>query len=504
MRPMRMRFAASALLAALAFTGAGCGGGGSKAKPGAAGAPGSAEVIPASAPAYLSVNIDFDSDQLKQADALTKKFPGRAKALAQIRAELAKNGVDFERDVKPALGPEVGVAWLDFADDGDNVVGVMQPKDDARFAALVEKANKSDPDDKVFTAEVGDWTAVADSQAKLDRLKSVQNGAKLADDERFKEAFGDLPAEALVKAYANGPAILQAVRGSLPPGAATKGVLSGTPLEKLEWVTAATTAESNGIRIAAGAKTGKGGGTYTSELVNELPAGAWAAVSFNDLASAFRKGLDSVSSTPGFESKRTQLEQAFGFSLENDLLPLFAGEGAVAVYPGAGGSRIPTVDVVLKVKDEAKARRVLQRLTALARLSGVGGVRTVTVGGVRATELRVTGSPVAVYYGVSKGLVIATNSRSALGAIGGGGKKLADDPLFEAARSGAQAPDETIGFLYVNLHTVVPAMLDFIASAAPSQGLLEARANIEPLQSFFLYGSRDGDVTRAAGFVGIE
>jgi uncharacterized protein DUF3352 len=503
MPTMRMRLAAPALLVALALTGAGCGGGGSKAKPGAGGVPSSASVIPASVPAFVAVNIDLESDQLKRADALAKKFPGRAKALAQIRAELTKNGVDFERDVKPALGPEVGIAWLDFADNGNNVVGVIQPKDEAKFAALVEKANKSDPKNPALTAKIGDWTAVADSQAKLDRLESAQNGAKLADDDRFKAALGDLPADALVKAYVNGLAVRQAVK-TLPAFAGTGSVLSGTALQQLEWISAAATAESNGLRFAAGAKAGKGGGTYTSELVDALPAGAWTAVSFNNLAASLRKALDALSSTPGFESKRTQLEQALGFSVENDLLPLFAGEGALAVYPGPAGTSVPTVDFVLKVKDEAKARRVLERLTALARLGSIGTVRTVDVGGVTATELSPTGTNVAVYYGVSKGLIIATNSRSGLSSVGGSGQKLADDPLFKAARSGAEAPDETNGFFYFNLHAAVPALINLVGSLAPSQGLLDARANAEALQSFFLYSTRDGDVIRAAGFLGVK
>src|SRR3989440_9666278 len=204
MPTMRTRLAVAAPLAALALlVAAGCGGS-SNSKGGASGSPAGATVIPASAVAYVSINSDLGSDQWKKADALSKKFPGRAKALADFQKELAKANLDFQKDVKPALGPEIDVAWLDLADNGKNFVWVTQPKDEAKFAALVDKANKSDPSNKAYTAKVGDWMALAQSQATLDRLKSAQNGAKLADDSTFKDAVADLPGEALAKAYVNG------------------------------------------------------------------------------------------------------------------------------------------------------------------------------------------------------------------------------------------------------------------------------------------------------------
>jgi hypothetical protein len=503
---MRMRLAVAAPLAALALlVAAGCGGG-SKSKESASGGPSGAEVIPASAVAFIGINTDLGSDQWKRVDALSKKFPGREKALAQIQQELTKAGLDFKRDVKPALGPEVDVAWLDFADNGTNYVLVTQPKDEAKFRTLVEKANKSDPKSALVMEKIGDWTALSDSQAKLERLKSAQNGAKLADDDRFKDAVSDLPDETLVTAYLNGDAARQAIRNSVSSSnPAASGFLAGTPLQSLQWVSAAGTAESNGVRLAAGIKTTKGGKTYSAELPDALPAGAWAYLSFHDLASWLRKALNAFQSTPGFQEKRTQLEQAFGFSIENDLLPIFAGEGALAVYPGAAGSRIPTVDFVVKVKDEAKAGRVLQRLAALARLGNIGTVRTVTVGGVTATELRPTGLGVPIYFALSKGMVIVTNGRSSLASIGGSGKKLADDPLFKDARDSADAPGETLGFLYVNLHAALPAVFGLAGSSGSSPAsLAEARANTKPLQSVFLYATKDGDVTRFGGFLVVK
>jgi hypothetical protein len=489
---MRMRLAVAAPLAALALLAAGCGGS-SSSKGSASGSASGATVIPASAVAYVSVDADLGSDQWKKVDALSKKFPGRAKALADFEQSLAKDGIDFQKDVKPALGPEVDFAWLDFADNGRNVVAVTQPKDDAKFAALVKKGNASTPNQKLYTEKVGDWTALSDSQAKLDRLKSAQNGAKLADDSSFKDAVSDLPDEALVKAYVNGGSIRQAVQQGIAPNVGQSGIL-GKAIPDIGWVSASASAASNGVGFQAGVKSAKGmGKSFKSELVDRLPAGALADLSFDDVGSNLRQALNKLGST--YEAQKAQLEQALGLS-EDDLLKLLSSEGAIAVYPSARGERYPSVELLLKVTDVAKARQLLTRLSALAPMAGAT-VKPVTIGGVAAHELVVNGS-LSIFYGIFDGVLGVSNSSSALAGVAGGGVKLSSDPVFTDARSAAKAPDSTTGFAYVNLQGVFKEVFEYIGASA------EVRANLAPLKSFFAYGARKGDVTHLNGFLVIK
>jgi Protein of unknown function (DUF3352) len=493
MRHMRMRLAAAAPLAALALLAGGCGG---SSKGSASGSAAGATVVPASAVAYVSVNSDLGSDQWKKVDALSKKFPGRAKALAEFQKELAKDGIDFKKDVKPALGPEIDFAWLDFADNGRNVAAVMQPKDDAKLAALVKKNNDGPNNQKLYTEKVGDWTAVARSQATLDRLKSAQNGAKLADDSSFKDAVADLPDEALVKVYVNGGSIGQAVRQGIAPTVPQSGVL-GKAIPNLGWLSASASAASNGVGFQAGVKSATElGKTFKSELVDRLPAGALADLSFNDLASNLRRALNQFGSS--FEAQKAQLEQALGIS-ENDLLKLLSNEGAIAVYPSARGERYPGVELLLKVTDQAKAQKLLSRLSALAPAAGAT-VKPVRIGGAAAHAL-VVSRDLAIYYGVFDGVLGVSNSKSALAALHGGGLKLSSDPVFTAARSAAKAPISTIGFAYVNLRAVFTEIdKDFGGSILGA----EQRTNLAPLTSFFAYGARKGDVTHLNGFLVIK
>ena len=462
MRRMRMRFAAAAPLAALALLAGGCGG---SSKGSASGSAAGATVVPASAVAYVSVNSDLGSDQWKKVDALSKKFPGRAKALADFQKSLAKANLDFQKDVKPALGPEIDVAWLDFADGGQNAVAVTQPKDDAKFAVLVKKNNADSSNQKLYTEKVGDWTAISDSQAKLDRLKSAQNGAKLADDSSFKDAVADLPDEALVKLYVNGGAVRQAVQQGLAPTIGQSGLL-GKAIPNLGWLSASATAASNGVGFQAGFKSsGAKTKSYKSALLDRLPAGALADLSFNNVSSNLRRILNQA----GLRAQAAQVEQALGIS-ENDLL--------------------------LEVNDVAKARKLLNRLSALAPMAGAT-VKPVTIGGVAAHELTVNGQ-ISVDYGVFDGVLAVSNSRSALAGLGAGGVKLGSDPVFTDARSAAKAPSSTSGFAYVNLQGVFKEVFEYLGADA------ELRANLAPLRSFFAYGARKGDVTHLNGFLVIK
>jgi hypothetical protein len=489
MRRMRMRLAAAAPLAALALLAAGCGGSSSKGS--ASGAAAGATVVPASAVAYVSVNTDFGSDQWKKVDALSKKFPGRAKALADFEQSLAKKNLDFEKDVKPALGPEVDVAWLDFADGGQNAVAVTQPADDAKLAALVQKNNADSSSKKLYTEKVGDWTAISDSQATLGRLKSAQNGTKLADDSSFKDAVADLPDEALVKVYVNGGAVRQAAQQGIAPTVRQSGLL-GKVIPNLGWLSASASAESNGVGLQAGVKSSnQKTKSYESELVDRLPAGALVDLSFNNLASNLRRVLNQT----GFRAQAAQLEQVLGIS-ENDLLKLLSNEGALAVYPSARGESYPSVELLLKVNDQAKARKLLARLSALAPMAGVT-VKPVTIGGVAAHELVVNGQ-VSVDYGLFDGVLALSNSRSALAGLDRGGVKLGSDPVFTDARSAAKAPSSTTGFAYVNLRGMLKEVFEYLGASA------ETRANLAPLRSFFAYGARKGDVTHVNGFLVVK
>src|SRR5436190_24167687 len=96
----RLRILVLALVGALALLAAGCGGGTTSGSSGDSGA----TLVRPDALVFVSFDTDLGSSQWKQVDALSKKFSGREEALSQINQALEKNQVDYNDDIKPALG----------------------------------------------------------------------------------------------------------------------------------------------------------------------------------------------------------------------------------------------------------------------------------------------------------------------------------------------------------------------------------------------------------------
>ena len=132
------RFWAGAAVAA-ALAAAGCGGGGG----GGGSVPDGAEIAPVSSVEFVSVSTDFSSAQWKQVTKLAGRFPGTPQLIAALKKQT--KGLDFEQDIKPALGPEVDLVWFDAANNGNDVVGLTKPDTTAKLEALLQKSRNRMP-----------------------------------------------------------------------------------------------------------------------------------------------------------------------------------------------------------------------------------------------------------------------------------------------------------------------------------------------------------------------
>src|SRR5256885_861025 len=164
--PARRTFIAVVLVTLSLLLAAGCGG--SAGRGGSSGA----SLVRPDALVFVSFDADLGSSQWKQVDALSKKFPGRDMALGQIDKELQKNQLDYNRDIKPAVGPEVDLAVVLGASLNDvAVVGLTKPDDAGKFKALVKKLNETDSSGQLAVyREVNGWYALSDSQAHIDEV----------------------------------------------------------------------------------------------------------------------------------------------------------------------------------------------------------------------------------------------------------------------------------------------------------------------------------------------
>jgi Protein of unknown function (DUF3352) len=490
-----MRLVRLGLLATIVLAASGCGG---TTQSGSV--PEGAEFAPASAAFYMVGVTDPASEQWDKADKLLGRFPGRGKFLDEFRKELKQDNLSWERDIKPALPDEVHLVALDF--EGDSFVGYAKPKDEARFNKLVESG-----DDPNVHRKIDGWTVFSDTNKAIDKFASAHSASdrSLADTDAFKDAMERLPADAAVRGYLTGERLyaLIAKEAATDPDTQSFQRFSDA-FGKLESLSFSAAAEDDGVAVQAGYKTSREQdvGSFSSSLDDAVPSGALLYYSFGNLEDAFNQVLDTADKNfPEFKTQRDQVEGALGFSLVDDLFPLFSKEGGVAIYKGYP---IPGVVFLLDVSgNEEKAQNVVKRVTAIAELGGEATTRKFKVEGADATELTFPLEGFSLFLAVADGRAVVTTTEKLLRDTLGGGDKLADDALFTQARDASDAPDKSLGFLYLNLEDGLPWAFDY-AEREGETVPPDARANTRPLGSALLYAQKDGKRITLSGFVTIK
>jgi hypothetical protein len=485
------------LTALVALRAAGCGG---EAGAGGGEPPAGAEITPADVAGFGSFNTAFESDQWDAARALAAKFPSSGRVVDEIIAGLREEGLDFDTDVRPALGPEVDVAVLNIPVDGGNplVVGMTQPEDEARLRELFRRE-----DDEMIVETYREWVIFSDSQEALDQFKAM-TGGPLSESAEFGEAMDALDADALARVWVGGEPLREALaQAGAEAGSLENAVGGGT----ISWLGGQAFATDDGVRVDIATRAEQTEEQeaatpepYSSELVSEIPADALVFVSFNDIATALQQVRNTFgNANPELDRQIAQLESALGVSLDEDVLPLFEGEGAIWVGPGVP---IPVVGVVLSVEDEEQAQQTLDKL-GQAAAQAVGGTAPtdVEIAGEAAKELSL--DEVSVFWAVFDGKAVISLGRQGIASLKEGGDGLDSNEVYESAVSGADMPDETSGFVFVNLQEGVPLLLDLVQLAG-EQVDPEVRSNLEPLRSVLLWASTDDGLSEVRSFVGVQ
>jgi hypothetical protein len=222
-------------------------------------------------------------------------------------------------------------------------------------------------------------------------------------------------------------------------------------------------------------------------------------VSFANLDEPTRRLLQGLEEAiPNFRQQLRQAEEAFGFSVEENL-QLLENEGAFAIYPGK-----PLPAFVFALADDGEdAVRLMDRFGALLELGEGGTAREQRIEGVTVKELAFEPEGFSIFYASFDGLFVASNVSESVLAARRDGPKLADDPLYEAAREGADAEGGTIAFLYGNLQDGLPFTFDFVEDQGETVPQ-EARDNTKPLQSFLISVTQDGNRFELSGFLGVK
>jgi hypothetical protein len=466
---------------------AGCGSGGSSSGTGGSSIPAGASLVRAGAVAFVSIDSDTGSSEWQQLDELVHKFPGRDKAIAQIKDELMNEGVDYESDVKPALGPELDLAIARAGTEKSTwVVGLTKPDDPAKFEALVVKLNRNDrgDDNAVYRELEGGWYAISDSQLAITSVLKGDQTA-LADDDTFKQAMGRLPGDALVKAYLDGQRANQLVSEEAKSGSSLGTASLG--LDKLQYLAAALSAEDDGLHLRGASSGGNlGSSDFASQLISGVPENALALLDFSGKGASDL--LDQLRTRPQFGDAAKELEEYLGIT-PDELMSVLGVELAFYVRPAG---LIPEFTLALHPQDESAALEALDKVAAHAAAMTGGHVESGAQGDhqVKTVDL----GQFAIHYGsVGDSKIVVTTGLNGV-ADYGSGSNLQDSADFKEAKDAAGMPDSTGDVVYIDVKNLVP-LLEGFASLARGNLPQDVVENLRPLRSFLAW-SEGGSASR--------
>jgi hypothetical protein len=439
MATRRLTLVAVALCSSVVLA-AGCGG---TSGPGS----GAAGIVPASVAGYIAIDTDLGSSQFQTADDLASRFPDKQKGIDAAKRDLRKEeGLEWERDIKPALGPELDLVLLDLADDANNVVALMQPADEGAFKRLIAKGNAKNSKDKVFYAKVGDWEVISDKQSKIDRFRreSRASDARLADEPAFKRGMKAVSDDALAKVWFSGAKIMDTIDRAAEPNVRKFVTKVGT----LDWIVASLRATSDGARfdtIVRGTPGELFNGIHASpgfhaSLPSRVPSDALFYFTFHGTKGMF----NSLNKIPELQSPDAKP----AIDLLQDLGTLLQVENAFYVRRPASGE-IPEVTLVTEPKPGTNGAAKLDDIF-LDYAINLGTVPTdVSIAGVPAHDLDF--GPFHVYYANVGGKLAITDLRAGIKGLKSGSPKLEQSDTFKDALDKSGMPSKTQGFAYVDV-----------------------------------------------------
>ena len=466
---MVSRLALAAVASIAALSAAGCGG-----APGQV--PESASLAPADAVLFARVTTASESPQWTKAETVLERIPGvRDGIVSAIRQELASESLDWEDDIAPALGDEVVVVVTASL----RPVVLLRPESTDKLVALLARS-----DDDLVRGEVGDHVALAERESDLGEYRAALERGTIEADEGFVAGLDALPDESLGLVWVD----MSVLTKELTP--LLEQATQGDPVDfGIEWLSAAVSAEENGMLVAIGARVpGAGDTQYEPELFGRVPADAVAAFSFGGTQGT----LDRVQGRVDVDELSKTFEKLTGVSLDG-VVEALSGEGVLYVRPG---DSIPDVTLALAPPDPAETWSTVDRLARELAAQAQAEVQTTIENGVEVSVLEAEGVTIR-YARLDPETIVVTTGDSALTLLTAGGPKLVDSDGYLRAAEELGLEGRTKGFLYVDVDGMLPMLERLAGESVPA----EVREGFEAVDSILFRASGDGDSTLVSGFV---
>ncbi len=416
-------------------------------------ATGAASIVPADTLAYINLSTDSSRPAVKQELALLKRFPSYPLASAALLTRLASivgggKSVNFATDVKPWLGNEVAVAFLNTTSSAAGSLIALAVTDQSRARALLLRSGATSNGTyrgvQLYHYRTGTELAFVRDYLTLGQAASVRaaidvsTGASpsLATNPAYVRASAGEPAGRVLDAYASAAGVQRILvsRGGALGGLGVllyQPALDGTAISVTPTVGGAQVLIHSALNPSLKRLSGPPTPSFRPTLQNVAPSGSTLFLDTDGLDKAapvvFR-----AAAAAGIGGRVGPLLHRLGDALAAEgvsprtLVSIFSGETAVAVVPGgAGPARPPGLIIVSRTKDEAQTKATLATMEVpLAQLfpapsSGPGQApefNDVQIDGVTAHELSLTPG-LQLDYAVFDGLVVVSTSRDGIGAV---------------------------------------------------------------------------------------
>src|SRR4051794_10882998 len=414
-----------AALVAVAVAVAGCGGG-SSSSGGKDPLDNALGYLPKSAPLVIAIDTDLNGSQWKSLGTIANKFSFGGQITQQLKDSISKQGLDFDKQIRPLLGNAAVVGATDpqsILGDNSSFVVALEVKDKDKLESLLKQSKdlKADgsshgatlykQDDGGETAQRDNVLLAADTKAQLEQALEQRDKDDRLTEGQFDSALTDLPKDALVRVYTD----LQALIGGSP---------NASQARQVKWVAALRTlgvtgsATDNAISFDVNVKTDPVNLTDADVPIATGDDSPGIAGKSGELVFGLRgvtqviQFAQSVAQTvsPGsfgdFERAKATIGRQLGIDVDKDVIQQFTGDTSIAV--GLDGSYA----IRAELKDPATFTKTLAKLAKVAP-SFAGGIG---LEGAKLTKVRNLyklsgrGSDKDVWFGVVNDVfVIATN-----------------------------------------------------------------------------------------------
>jgi hypothetical protein len=496
---MRKLILTAVLLSLALFAVAGCGGDDEAAS-------GASELVPAGASLYGEATLKPEGDQKEAIDAILAKFPGGGQAGDKLK-DLIEQGlresdapVSFKEDIEPWLGDEAAffASGIDASGDFKAAAGLVATEDEDQALETLEKSAEGEltrkdykgveylMDESDEAAAVLDGFVVLGSEPGVKAVIDTSDGGEpLSEDESYTSAVDDAADDRLGLFYVNSPQLAKSLRQSGTP-------LPGTFDKYLEDPVVATLdADDDGVTFegkipdafARLSLFGQG-----SEIIEQLPAGSWAALGQTNLGGVVDFYVDAFAGVVGGrDTVEQQFRAATGLDLQRDLID-WMGDFGIFVR----GSSIAELDgaLVVETKDEEASGRLLAAVERLARAESGIQIRPLTApGGGEGFSASGGGIPKPIHVFQRDGRVVLAYGDAAAQDAVNPSDTLGDSPEF------AETRDSLGGDYDVSFYVLVEPILALVDSteAASDADWQRAKPYLEPLSALVTGTSGEGD-----------